>query len=57
MKRIGRLIGRAIEEEEEIETSIHHLGLFFHRNNQVASTPIVITILMLCSKEFNCYKE
>jgi len=39
MKRIGRLIGRAIKEDEEIETSIHHLGLFFHRNNQVASTP------------------
>jgi len=39
MKRSGRLIGRAIEEEEEIEASIHHLGIFFNRNNQVASTP------------------
>jgi hypothetical protein len=26
-KRSGRLTGRTIEEEEEIEVSIHHLGL------------------------------
>jgi hypothetical protein len=60
MKRSERLIGRTIEEEEEIEMLIFHLGLdyfFIGVIEQPICPPTVMTILVLWNKEFHYYKE
>jgi hypothetical protein len=60
MKRSERLIGRTIEEEEEIEMLICHLGLdyfFIGVIEQPICPPTVMTILVLWNKEFHYYNE
>jgi hypothetical protein len=60
MKRSGRLIRRTIEEEEEIEALIHHLGpdyFFIGLIKQLVRPPTMTTIFILWNRKINYYKE